>query len=159
MTPGLLRPAAWAAAAACTVAGLGALMTDIGPWYLALRQPAWKPPDWAFGPGWTLIFTLAAASGVEGWRHADSPARRQTLLALFALNGILNVLWSLLYFRMRRPDWALVEVVFLALSVVGLMVFLWPFARRGAWLLAPYLAWVGFAGSLNLATVRLNGPF
>ena len=59
-----------AAASAVAVAMLGALMTDLGPWYAALRQPAWKPPDWVFGPVWTTIFSLAAIAGVNGWRRA-----------------------------------------------------------------------------------------
>ncbi|RYF68792.1 MAG: tryptophan-rich sensory protein, partial [Comamonadaceae bacterium] len=69
------------------------------------------------------------------------------------------VLWSLLYFRLRRPDWALVEVVFLWLSILVLMIALHRHAKLATWLLLPYLVWVTFAGLLNLATVRLNGPF
>lgn len=153
------KPVVVAAAAALGVALLGGLMTDIGPWYFALRQPAWKPPDWLFGPVWTLIFALAAAAGVSAWRRAPGRADREWLLALFALNGFLNVLWSLLYFRLRRPDWALWEVGFLWLSILLLMVVLSRYARRATWLLLPYLLWVSLAAALNAATVQLNGPF
>lgn len=153
------KPVWVAAAAAMGVALLGGLMTDVGPWYQQLQQPDWKPPDWLFGPAWTLIFALAAASGVVAWRHALSRERREWLLALFALNGFLNVLWSLLYFRLRRPDWALYEVVLLWLSIVCLMVFVARDTRTAAWLLLPYLLWVAFAGLLNWATVQLNAPF
>lgn len=153
------KPVAVAAAAALGVALLGGLMTDIGPWYFALRQPAWKPPDWAFGPVWTLIFALAAAAGVSAWRQAPDRAAREWLLALFALNGFLNVLWSLLYFRLRRPDWALWEVGLLWLSILLLVVVLSRYARRAAVLLLPYLLWVTLAAALNAATVQLNGPF
>ena len=154
-----LKPILVAAAAALLVAGLGGLMTDIGAWYLSLKQPAWKPPDWLFGPAWTIIFAFAAASGVTAWRAAPDRASRDWLLALFALNGFLNVLWSLLYFRLRRPDWALMEVCFLGLSVVLLMLVLGRYARKASALLVPYLLWIVFAGLLNWATVRLNGPF
>ena len=153
------RPVAFAAGAAIAVAGLGGLMTDIGPWYLGLKQPAWKPPDWAFGPAWTIIFALAAASGVAAWRSAPSQASREWLLGLFALNGFLNVLWSLLYFRLQRPDWALMEVGLLWLSVLLLMGVAGRYSRKASLLLAPYLVWIAFAGALNAATVRLNGPF
>ncbi len=155
----LLRPVVFAAAAALLVAILGGLMTELGPWYRSLVQPAWKPPDWLFGPAWTLIYSLAAAAGVLGWRRAPDRARRESMLLLFALNAFLNVLWSLLFFRLHRPDWALIEVVFLWLSIVALMVFLQRYSPASAWLLLPYLLWVAFAGFLNLATVRLNGPF
>lgn len=153
------KPVWVAAAAAMGVAVLGGLMTDVGPWYQQLKQPAWKPPDWLFGPAWTLIFALAAASGVVAWRRTASRIRREWLLALFALNGFLNVLWSLLYFRLRRPDWAMVEVVALWLSIACLMLYVARDSRKAAGLLLPYLLWVAFAGALNWATVQLNGPF
>ncbi|CAN5376450.1 tryptophan-rich sensory protein [soil metagenome] len=153
------RPIFVAAGAALLVAVIGGLMTDIGPWYRSLVQPPWKPPDWAFGPAWTLIYSLAAAAGVLGWRHLPDRRQRETMLVLFSLNGFLNVLWSLLYFRLHRPDWALFEVVPLWLSVLALIVVLARDSPKSSWLLAPYLVWVAFAGALNYATVHLNGPF
>ena len=154
-----LRPVLVAGACALGVAVLGGLMTDIGPWYRSLAQPSWKPPDWLFGPAWTLIYGLIAAAGVLAWRRTPKGAPRDSTMALFAINAFLNVFWSLLYFRLRRPDWALFEVVFLWLSVLALMVVLYRHAKTATWLLLPYLLWVTFAGLLNLATVRLNGPF
>lgn len=156
---GLLEPVAVAAAAAFLVAVLGGLMTDIGPWYQALKQPAWKPPDWAFGPIWTTIFALAAAAGVIGWRHLPTRSAQEWMLASFALNGFLNVFWSLLYFRLHRPDWALLEVPFLVLSVLAMMFALRRSATVAPWLLMPYLVWVSIASVLNWYTVHLNGPF
>jgi benzodiazapine receptor len=153
------RPIAIAAAAALAVALLGGLMTDIGPWYRGLQKPSWQPPDWAFGPAWTVIYALAAISGVIAWRDANSQQQRETMLMLFALNAFLNVLWSLLFFRLRRPDWALFEVGLLWLSVLLLIVVLGRYSRTAALLLVPYLLWVSFASTLNWATVRLNGPF
>ena len=153
------KPIVIAAAAAMAVALLGGLMTDIGPWYRSLHKPAWQPPDWAFGPAWTVIYALAAISGVIAWRDANSQQQRDTMLMLFALNAFLNVLWSLLFFRLRRPDWALMEVGLLWLSVLLLIVVLGRYSRTAALLLVPYLLWVSFASTLNWATVRLNGPF
>jgi tryptophan-rich sensory protein len=152
-------PVVVAALAALGVAVLGALMTDLGDWYYGLRQPSWKPPDWLFGPAWTLIFALCAMAGVTAWRAIHERTRREWLLVLFSANAFLNVLWSLLFFRLRRPDWALIEVAFLWLSIVALMVFVRPDSRRAAVLLVPYLAWVTFAAALNAAVVQLNGPF
>ena len=81
------------------------------------------------------------------------------ILGLFVLNGVLNVLWSPLFFKLRRPDWALTEVPLLWLSILLPMVLLWPFSWIGSLLLLPYLAWVSFAAILNLTIVRLNRPF
>lgn len=154
-----LKPIIIAALTAMAVAGIGGLMTDIGPWYLGLVKPSWQPPDWLFGPAWTLIFSLAAASGVIAWRAAPNQASREWMLALFALNAFLNVSWSLLFFKLKRPDWALMEVGFLWLSVALLIVVLGRYSRKASLLLAPYLVWIAFAAALNWATVRLNGPF
>jgi len=163
------RAIATAAAAAAAVAGLGALTTDIGPWYVELKEPPWKPPDLLFGPAWTLIFACTAAAGVMAWPrpkaapwHHDAGADRRSrewMLAAFALNATLNLVWSLLFFRLHRPDWAFVEVMALWLSIVLLMVLAGRRSATAAWLLLPYLAWVSFAALLNQAVVRLNSPF
>ena len=81
------------------------------------------------------------------------------LIGLFALNGFLNIMWSLLFFRFHRPDWAVFEVMVLWLSVAALIIFIWRRSMIGAVLLLPYLLWVTFAGYLNMTIVHLNGPF
>jgi translocator protein len=153
------KPILVAALATAAVAGLGALMTDLGPWYGSQYKPAWQPPDWLFGPAWTLIFGLCAMSGYLAWLNAPDRAGREWIIALFALNGFLNVLWSALFFRLKRPDWALAEVGLLWLSILPLILVLARYSKTASLLLAPYLVWVSFAAILNLAIVRLNGPF
>lgn len=155
----LWRPILAAAAAALAVAGLGALMTDLGPWYQNLQKPPWQPPDWLFGPVWTLIFGLAALSGVLLWRTNPGRGVLLWVIVLFGLNAVLNISWSVLFFRLHRPDWALLEGVLLWLSVAALMFVLAPHSRLASWLLAPYLLWVTFAGALNFTVVELNRPF
>ena len=153
------KPIALAALAALVVGVLGGLMTDTGAWYQALAKPSWQPPDWLFAPVWTAIFALTAAAGVLAWRASDTRIGRQNVLIVFLFNGVLNVTWSLLFFRLQRPDWALFEVFFLWASVVVLIV---TCARRralAAWLVVPYLLWVSFAAFLNYQILRLNGPF
>jgi tryptophan-rich sensory protein len=153
------KPVVVAALSAAGVAMLGALTTELGPWYFKLHKPSWQPPDWLFGPAWTLIFALAALAAVVYWRAAEDPAERGQMLAAFACNAFLNTFWSLLFFRLRRPDWALYEVGFLWLSILALIVLLGRRSTLAAWLLAPYLAWVSFASFLNFTIVRLNAPF
>jgi tryptophan-rich sensory protein len=154
-----IRPVLVAAAAAIAVAATGGSLTDLGPWYQHLAKPPWQPPGPAFGAIWTVIFALCAVSGVIAWRQAPSQALREWMIGLFALNGFLNVLWSLLFFRLHRPDWGLWEVSFLWSSVLLLIVFLGRFSWRASALLAPYLVWVSIASVLNAEIVRLNGPF
>lgn len=147
------------AGAATAVAAVGGTLTDLGPWYQSLVKPDWQPPGPAFGIVWTLIFAMATASGLTAWRRARRQATREWIIGLFALNGFLNVTWSLLFFRLRRPDWAMLEIAPFWLSILVLMVFLWRLSRRSSLLLGPYIAWVSIAGALNLAIIRLNPAF
>ena len=159
MSRTILRPVLIAAAAAIVVAVLGGTITDLGPWYESLRKPDWQPPGPAFGIIWTTIYSLTAIAAVLAWRRAPAGQERESLVGLFALNGFLNILWSLLFFRLQRPDWALVEVALLWLSIVALIVFTARHSRLSGMLLTPYLVWVSIATMLNLEIVRLNGPF
>ncbi len=153
-----LAPIAVGIGAALLVAGVGSTMTDLGPWYRRLDQPAWSPPDWAFPVGWTTIYVLTVAAGVTAWRAAR-PGERTGVVALFAFNAFLNMAWSLLFFRLHRPDWALGEVVVFWLSIAALIAVAARRSGTARVLLMPYLAWVTFAGALNVAVVALNAPF
>lgn len=154
-----IAPVVVAGGAAVLVAVLGATITDLGPWYRSLAKPSWTPPDGAFGMIWTVIFSLTALAAVAAWRAAPDNSAGDWLIGLFALNGFLNILWSLLFFRMQRPDWALIEVALLWLSIVALIVACARHSRFSALLLLPYLAWVSIAAALNYAIVDLNAPF
>jgi tryptophan-rich sensory protein len=148
---------------ALAVAALGGIATEIGPWYRALKKPAFQPPDWLFGPAWAIIYAFTVASAARAWAAvghlADAPRLRKWIIALFAFNICLNVLWSVLFFSVRRPDLALMEVVFLWGSIAGLIWTMWRVDKIAAWLLVPYQAWVTFASILNIAVVQLNAPF
>jgi len=144
---------------ALVLSGAGGLLTEIGPWYRNLRKPSWQPPDWAFGPAWTLILGMAAAAGVLAWHHAPDSGARLRIGILFAANFLFHLIWSPLFFKLKRPDWAFVEVFFLWFSVLALVIGLAPYSAIASWLVVPYLAWVSFAAFLNYTIVRLNGPF
>lgn len=137
------------------VAAGGAFLTELSPWYYALKRPSWQPPDWLFGPAWTLILGLASVSLYLGLGRSDW----RVVLGLFVLNGVLNLLWSPLFFKWHRPDLALIEVPLLWLSILAPMVVLGRISWAPAALLLPYLLWVSFAAFLNLTIVRLNRPF
>lgn len=154
------RPMHWIVAivVALAIGALGGAFTQLGPWYFSLEKPRWQPPDWAFGPAWTLIYAFAVMAAVKGWRAMEDAIARRPFVSLFAINGVLNVLWSLLFFHLRRPDWALLEVPLLWASILALIVYSWPRSRVAAALLIPYLAWVSFASVLNYTIVQLNRP-
>jgi benzodiazapine receptor len=148
-----------AATSVTCVAVIGGLLTDVGPWYEGLHFPSWRPPNWLFGPAWAIIFLLVASSGVMAWERAPGSGFRAGLLGIFAVNACLNVLWSALFFKLRRPDWALRELVVLWFSILALLVLIGLISGLAAAIIAPYLAWVTFAGFLNLRVVQLNSPF
>lgn len=143
---------------AVVVAVAGARATELGTWYRELRKPTWQPPDWLFGPVWTTVYACCVWSVATAW-PALTPSQRPAYLGAWAVNVLANVWWSVLFFRRRRPDWALREVVLLWLSIVGVMAATWPSSPSATLQLLPYLLWVSFASVLNAAVVRLNAPF
>jgi translocator protein len=153
------RSIATAIAIALLTIALGQLFTDLGPWYRALKIPAWQPPGPAFGIIWSIIYTLATISGVLVWRTVHNRSDGGRLFAVFGANIGLNLLWSYIFFIVKRPDWALSMVWIFWLSILALILFIWPKHKLASVLLAPYLVWVGIASYLNLAVVQLNAPF
>ncbi|WP_233281355.1 TspO/MBR family protein [Sphingomonas changnyeongensis] len=145
--------------AALAVAVMGMTITDLGPWYRSLAQPGWAPPDPVYGIVWTTIYALAAIASVLAWNVVHTRRDAETLIGLFAFNGFLNILWSLIFFRMQRPDWALAELIVFWGSIAALILFCVRRSRVAGLLLVPYLVWVTIAGLLNWEIVRLNGPF
>ena len=140
------------------IAFVGMALTVIGDWYFALNKPSWKPPDWAFGPVWTTIFILSGIAFYQVWVHA--PEYRFWLVVAFAINGGLNILWNVLFFTWRRPDWALIETGFLWASIAAMMVVAGLAVPWTTLLLLPYIVWVSIAWALNWKIVQLNefGP-
>lgn len=134
---------------------LGGWLTVLGPWYANLRKPSWQPPGWAFGPAWTILFVMIAIAGGMAWERSPAEAR-PALAILFGVNAVLNVAWSGLFFRARRPDLAFAEVIVFWLSIAALILGVWPHSQTAALLLVPYLMWVAFAGYLNWTVARLN---
>jgi len=137
----------------------GGLLTDTGSWYRDLRKPRWQPPDWLFGPAWTVILGLAAWAAILSWNEATTPSDQAIILSVYGANFLFHLLWSPLFFRYQRPDWALVEVVFLWLSVLAMLVTAWRFTSLAGATILPYFLWVSFAAVLNARIVQLNRPF
>ena len=92
---------------------------------------------------------------MRAWDAGDAAQQRDVLI-LFGVNAVFHLAWSPLFFKLQRPDWALIEVPFLWASVLAMMIGLWPIDSQAALLILPYLAWVAFAASLNWKVVDLN---
>jgi tryptophan-rich sensory protein len=137
-----------------TVAGIGGLTTtpNIAHWYAGLVKPSWTPPDWVFGPVWSVLYLSMAAAAWLLWRkgHAAVP------LILFAVQLAFNAAWPWLFFGLHSPGAALIDIVLLWAAIAVTMIAFWRRSVAAGLLLVPYLAWVSFAAVLNFAIWRLN---
>jgi tryptophan-rich sensory protein len=138
-------------------AGLGGLVTtpQIPGWYADLAKPSWTPPDWIFGPVWTLLYLMMAVAAWLVWRQAGFREAKLPL-ALFAIQLGLNSLWSMLFFGLQNPGAAAVEIILLWAAILATLIAFWKRSPWAGGLLVPYLAWVSFAAVLNVAIWRLN---
>ena len=138
-------------------AAIGGLVTapQISGWYGGLSKPAWTPPDWVFGPVWTLLYLLMAISAWLVWRQAGF-AGAKLPLSLFAIQLGLNSLWSVLFFGLQDPGAASIEIVLLWAAIVATLVSFWGRSRWAGALLVPYMIWVSFAMILNIAIWKMN---
>ncbi len=140
---------------ACAAAATPGLLFRPGEWYRHLVKPSWRPPDWLFGPVWLVLYLSIAVSGWLVWRRAgfDEAA---LALAVYALQLVLNGLWSAIFFGLHRPGLALIEIICLWFSILATIVVFHPLDATAAYLLIPYAGWVGFAVILNHRIWRLN---
>jgi tryptophan-rich sensory protein len=138
------------------LAGTRFTLRGLGPtWYGRLRKPSFQPPRQAFGPVWTLLYGLIAASAARVYRAPASPARTRAL-ALWGAQLSLNVGWTYLFFSEHRPRAALAEILVLEASIAAYLAAAYKVDKAAAWMVAPYLAWTGFAGALNGGIVAKN---
>lgn len=152
----------WLALGGCLLAtfatsAVGGLVTagSVKTWYPTLVKPSWNPPSWVFAPVWTALFAAMAVAAWRVWPRRAEPLVRSTLAAFF-VHLVFNAGWSALFFGLRRPDLALVEIVVLWGLLVWLQRRFLALDRVAAYLWMPYVAWVSFATVLNGAIVWLN---
>jgi tryptophan-rich sensory protein len=138
------------------VGWIGSVVTlpAIPGWYAQLAKPSFTPPNQVFAPVWTTLYVMMAIAAWLVWKsvHPD----RFRALAAWAVQLALNSAWSLLFFGLNRIGLALIDIAVLLLAIVVTIRLSARVAPLAAWLLVPYLAWVGYATALNIAIWRLN---
>ena len=123
-----------------------------GEWYASLAKPPFNPPNWVFGPVWSLLYILIAIAGWRTWRlRPQSPAMKVWVAQL-----VLNFLWSPTFFGARMMGLALIVILLLLASILLFIARCWSSDRLSAWLFVPYAAWVAFATALNASLLWLN---
>ena len=138
-------------------AGIGSWFTypSVGTWYAGLEKPPWNPPDWVFGPVWTVLYLAMAVAAWLVWRRGGFGGARLAL-ALFGVQLVLNATWSGLFFGLRSPGAGLADIVLLWIAILATILAMRFRSIVAAWLMVPYLAWVSFALVLNFTIWRMN---
>jgi tryptophan-rich sensory protein len=126
-----------------------------GDWYRGLEKPSWNPPDFLFAPVWTLLYILMGVAVWLVWTRGEK-GQRHLPLSVFAVQLVVNALWSWLFFGIRRPDLAFIDILVMWVLICATIVLFWKVKRSAGLLLIPYLAWVSFATALNFQLWRLN---
>jgi tryptophan-rich sensory protein len=136
--------------------GLGAFftITSIESWYSTLVKPSWNPPNWLFGPAWTFLYILMGIACYLIWK-SDHPMKK-SLLKLYAIQLILNALWSPAFFGMQSPLLGLLVIIPLWVAILLCIIQFKKVSPLASGLMVPYLLWVTFATALNTAILLLN---
>lgn len=134
---------------------VGSLFTfkAIPTWYAGLNKPSFNPPNAIFGPVWTLLYILM---GIALYLVIIKNKKVKPAVVFFIIQLILNSLWSIIFFGLKNPTGALMEIMVLWLAIIVTIFYFWKISRAAAYLLLPYLAWVSFASVLNYFIVILN---
>ena len=138
----------------CQLAGVfGSIFTysSIGTWFVSLQKPAFSPPNWLFGPVWITLYTLMGISLYLIWNKRDKFS-----ILIFGFQLILNALWSLLFFGLQNPFYALVEIIILWFAILIMIVKFYKIDKRAGLILLPYILWVSVATALNYYVFILN---
>ena len=137
--------------------GIGAVFTSksVGVWYKTLKSSSLNPPGWVFGPVWTILFLLMGVALYFVWT-SENAGSKKIAFWVFGIQLAMNVIWSILFFGLHRPDLALIEIFILWLAILANIFVFYSISKPAGILLMPYLAWVSFAIYLNYSIWRLN---
>ncbi len=138
--------------------GIGSFFTDpvIPNWYENLNKPFFNPPNWIFGPVWTLLYLMMGVAAYLVWRKRKEVLNAKFSLVIFIVHLVFNASWSIAFFGMQNPGLAFGNIIILWGMILFLIIRFWKIDKVAAWLLVPYLFWVSFASLLNYAIWSLN---
>lgn len=126
--------------------------SSISSWYSGLVKPFFNPPNWVFGPVWTILYVLMGVSLYLVWTR--SPSR--IAVTFFIIQLMLNFLWSFLFFYFKNPLLAFIDIILLLIMIILTIIQFYPISKTAAFLLIPYILWVSFATILNFSIYYLN---
>ncbi len=143
----------------CEAVGLAATpftIAAIPTWYATLIKPSFSPPNWIFGPVWTILYAMMGIAAYLIWEKGLRNKKVKIALTYFAIQLLFNFLWSFLFFGLHNPLLALLDIALLWIFILITTMKFYRLSKPAAYLMIPYLIWVTFASLLNLSIVRLN---
>lgn len=134
---------------------IGSFFTSpaISNWYAFLNKPSFSPSDWLFAPIWTILYILMGIALYLVW---TKEAIRKKAIGWFIIQLVLNVFWSIIFFGLKSPGWAFIEIIVLWLGILITMLKFFKISKPAGWLFLPYILWVSFALVLNFTVFILN---
>ena len=142
--------------------GIGAISglftaSNVKTWFVTVAKPSFNPPGWLFAPVWTTLYVMMGIAFFLVWKNETiQKSIKQKAIILFAIQMVLNFLWSFIFFQQHEIGWALVDIVLLWIFILLTIFSFAPISKTAAWLLVPYISWVSFATILNFAIWQLN---
>lgn len=133
---------------------IGGLFTasSVSTWYVTLVKPSFNPPSWVFGPVWTILYLMMGIALYLVWIKKNEIKA----FIVFAIQIVLNALWSVLFFGLQKPLYAFIEIIFLWVAILFTIFYFYRINKTSAYLLIPYILWVSFASVLNFYIYILN---
>jgi tryptophan-rich sensory protein len=140
------------------VGGISGFFTSqsVSGWYATIQKPWFNPPNWIFGPVWTLLYVLMGISFFVVWKTEVAINLKNKAMLLFTAQLLVNFLWSYFFFYCQEPGWALVDIILMWGLILLTILSFGKISSLSAWLLVPYICWVSFAAVLNYSIWSLN---
>ena len=140
------------------VGGIATFFTisGVNGWYAMANKPSFNPPNWLFAPVWTALYIMMGIALFLVWKSEGDKTIQQTAFILFAVQLLLNFLWSFIFFYAKQPGWAFVDIIAMWIAILLTIIWFSKISTTASWLLVPYIFWVSFASLLNFYIWRHN---
>ena len=130
--------------------------TSVNGWFTTLVKPSFNPPNWLFAPVWTTLYIMMGFSSFLVWNSKKKEQKKNKALVFYLVQLFFNLLWSIIFFYLQEPGWALVDIILMWMLILLTMLQFGKISATATWLLLPYICWVSFASVLNFAIWNLN---
>jgi tryptophan-rich sensory protein len=130
--------------------------SEINGWFQTINKPTWQPPNWVFGPVWTVLYVMMGVAFFLIWNKEAPKTTKRLAMTLWIIQLVFNFLWSFIFFKKHQLDWALGEILVLWFFILLTILFFARISKLAAWLMVPYISWVTFASLLTFFIYDLN---